>query len=124
MKEGSEERPWFSFAAEGPPPKIPVAAMLQVSLTSTNSTSGADPSEFPRNNGGALQQASLFYAGRIVEHFGAFVQWSYDGIAHHSSIDNVDLRFAGNHKGGDFEVANGLTVNNHPAVSDIYNTPP
>jgi hypothetical protein len=129
MKEAKKEegeRPWFSFADEGPAPKIPVAAMLQVSLTSTNNTNtdGADPSEFPRNNAGALQQASLFYAGRILDHLGAFVQWTYDGIAHHSSIDNVDLRLADSHKAGDLDVAYGLTVNNNPTVSDIYNTTP
>ena len=123
-KADSGERPWFSFTAEGPAPKIPVAAMLQVSLTSTHSTSGADPSDFPRNNAGALQQASLFYAGRIIEHLGAFVQWTYDGIAHHSSVDNIDLRLAGHHTAGDFDVAYGLTVNNNPTVSDIYNSTP
>src|SRR5215471_14655127 len=111
-KEASEDRPWFSFAGEGPAPRIPVAAMLQVSLTSTNSTSGADPGDFPRNNAGALQQASLFYAGRIIEHLGAFVQWSYDGIAHHSSIDNVDLRLASRYAAGETDIAYGLTVNN------------
>src|SRR5215831_17145615 len=41
-KKEEGERPWFSFSADGPAPKIPVAAMLQVSLTSTNNTSGAD----------------------------------------------------------------------------------
>ena len=123
-KEESGDRPWVSFAAEGPAPKIPIAVMLQVSLTNTNSTSGADPSDFPRNNAGVLQQASLFYAGRIAEHFGAFVQGTYDGVEQRSSIDNVDLRIAGGHKAGDLDVAYGLTVNNNPTVSDIYNSTP
>jgi hypothetical protein len=123
MKETSGERPWISFQAEGPPPKLPLAAMVQFSLTNTQST-GADASEFPRNNAAVLQQASLFYAGRIAEHFGAFAQWTYDGVAHHSSIDNVDLRLANRYTADKVDIAYGLTVNNNPTVSDIYNSTP
>jgi hypothetical protein len=124
MQEVRGERPWVSFQSEGPPPLLPLAAMLQVSYTHTSSTSGEDASSFPRNNSVALQEASLFYAGRIAEHLGAFAQWTYDGIAHHSSIDNVDLRLANRSKLGDMDAAYGITVNNNPTVSDIYNTAP
>jgi len=105
-------------------PKIPIAAMLQVSLTHTESTGAADPSEFPRNNDAVLQQFSLFYAGRIIDHLGAFAQWTYDGVDHHSSIDNVDIRLAGRYEGDTSEVSYGVTLNNNPTVSDIYNTTP
>jgi len=123
-KENKEERPWFPTQSDGPPPKLPVAALLQLSGTNTRSTAGADPGEFPRNNAATLQQFSLFYAGRITDLLGAFVQWSYDGIVHHSAVDNVDLRFAQNFSRGNFDLAYGLTLNNNPTVSDIYNTTP
>ena len=123
-KTTNEERPWFPTTNDGPPPKLPLAAMVQVSLTNTNSTAGEDPSNFPRNNAAVLQQFSLFYAGRIAEYLGAFTQWTYDGVAHHSAIDNVDLRFANRAKLGAADVDYGLTVNNNPTVSDIYNTTP
>src|SRR5205823_11049051 len=67
---------------------------------------------------------SVFYAGRISEHVGAFTQWTYDGVAHRSAIDNVDLRYADHRKLGATDLAYGLTVNNNPTVSDIYNTTP
>ena len=124
MKPANEERPWLPTRNDGPPPKLPLAAMAQLSATNTDSTAGADPSNFPRNNSAVLQQFSLFYAGRIAEYAGAFTQWTYDGVAHHSSIDNVDLRFAGHTKLGATELAYGATVNNNPTVSDIYNTTP
>jgi hypothetical protein len=124
MKSGNEERPWFPTRSDGPPPKLPLAAMLQLSATNTNSTAGADPSNFPRNNSAVLQQFSLFYAGRIAQQFGAFAQWTYDGIAHHSSIDNVDLRYANHLKREGIDLTYGLTLNNNPTVSDIYNTTP
>ena len=58
-KEANGERPLFSFKTDSPPRWVPVAAMLQLSLTNTRSTADADPSQFPRNNDVVLQQASL-----------------------------------------------------------------
>jgi hypothetical protein len=124
MKDVKEERPWLPMSSDGPPPKLPLAAMLQLSATNTNNTAGADQSNFPRNNEATLQQLSLFYAGRIAEYVGAFAQWTYDGIAHHSSIDNVDLRYANHLKREGTDLTYGLTLNNNPTVSDIYNTTP
>src|SRR5215470_8941842 len=49
MQEAKEERPWLSFQDSGPPPKLPIAAMAQVSLTDTARTAGADAENFPRN---------------------------------------------------------------------------
>jgi hypothetical protein len=124
MKSVEQERPWLAAQSDGPPPKLPLAGMVQLSATNTNGTSGADPSNFPRNNSVVLQQASLFYAGRIAEYLGAFAQWTYDGVAHHSSVDNVDIRFANRLKHENADLSYGLTLNNNPTVSDIYNTTP
>ena len=124
MQSVKEDRPWFPTRDDGPPPKLPLAAMLQLSATHTSSTAGADPNNFPRNNSAVLQQLSLFYAGRIAESVGAFVQWSYDGVAHHGAIDNVDLRYVDHLKRDGADLTYGLTVNNNPTVSDIYNTTP
>ena len=123
VKEG-EERPWLPTRSDGPPPKLPLAGMVQISDTNTNSTADTDPSNFPRNNSIVLQQFSLFYAGRIAEYLGAFAQWTYDGVAHHSSIDNVDIRFANRLKHEGTELSYGVTLNNNPTVSDIYNSTP
>jgi hypothetical protein len=123
-KDTNEERPWLPTQNGGPPPKLPVAAMLQLSATHTGSTAGADASNFPKDNGVVLEQLSLFYAGRIAENVGAFAQWTYDGVAHHSSVDNTDLRYADHLSNGAWDVAYGVTVNNNPTLSDIYNTTP
>ena len=123
MKETSDDRAWISFAADEPPPKLPLAAMLQFALTNTRSTA-TDPSQFPRNNAVVAQDASVFYAGRIAEHFGAFMQGTFDGVEEQAAIDNVDLRAAGRYSAGDFDLAYGLTINNNPTVSDIYNSTP
>jgi hypothetical protein len=39
------------------------------------------------------QQASIFYAGRIVDHLGAFAQVTYDGTANDVALDNTDIRY-------------------------------
>ena len=124
LKGGNEQRPWFPTQRDGPPPKLPLAAMIQMSATSTKSTAGAGVGNFPRNNDVVLQQFSLFYAGRIAENLGAFAQWTYDGIAHHSAIDNVDVRAAGHLVREGIDLVYGLTLNNNPTISDIYNSTP
>src|SRR5690242_15112797 len=86
IKKAEGERPWLNLASEfladpgtdkTPAPRLPLAVMVQASLTNTQSTANADPDSFPRNNDFVLQQLSAFYAGRIAEHFGAFAQWTY-----------------------------------------------
>jgi hypothetical protein len=123
-KDGA--RPLLSFDKEGPPPVVPLAAFLQASITHTarTNTGGTDASTFSRQDELVLQQASLFLAGRINEHAGGFAQWSYDGVEHHSAIDNVDVRIAHRYESDRLKVLYGLSLNNNPTVSDIYNTTP
>jgi len=120
------ERPIVSLrgTSDGPAPLVPLAVMVQGSLSKTSRRGDADPSLFPRDGDVVVQQASLFLSGRLAEHLGVFSQWTYDGVEHHSAVDNVDLRYARNAKIGCVDVDFGLTLNNNPTVSDIYNTTP
>ena len=102
---------------------IPLAAMLQFSNTNTR-TIDNNNYDFVRNNDPTLQQASIFYGGRIAGPVGAFVQWTYDGIEHHSGIDNTDIRAAGHFTQGDIDFIYGMTLNNNPTVSDVWNSTP
>ncbi|MEI8171813.1 MAG: hypothetical protein WCG50_19220, partial [Rhodoferax sp.] len=121
-----EERPLVSFSRDGDPPLIPIAGFLQTSVTRTaNTTSpGTDASNFPDQKSLELQQASVFLAGRLSDHVGGFIQYSYDGQADKGQIDNVDLRYANAYKSDSLNVAYGFSLNNNPTVSDIYNTTP
>ena len=127
IKEAAaDERPLLSLDKDGPPPLIPIAAFAQASVTRTakTDTAGADPSSFPAQDRWVLQQLSVFLAGRLANHVGAFAQWSYDGVAHHSAVDNVDIRFANHYAGNGVDVAWGLSLNNSPTMSDLYNSTP
>src|ERR1700755_1276702 len=61
----------------------PFAVMLQPTFTHTQEPQpgGAAPG-FAANNDFAMQQISLFTGGRITENSGAFIQGTYDGVAH------------------------------------------
>jgi hypothetical protein len=102
---------------------IPLSAMVQVSRTSSRTVDQAN-FDFVRNDDVALQQASVFLAGRIVDHVGVFAQWTYDGIAHHAALDNTDIRAAWHMTENDIDFIYGVTVNNNPTVSDVWNTTP
>jgi hypothetical protein len=125
LKQTDGDRPLVSFAKDSLPPLIPLAAFVQASVSRTANTrsAGAD-AFFADNDALALQQISALLAGRIADKAGGFVQWTYDGVSHHSAVDNVDLRVAGRYARETFNVSYGLSLNNNPTVSDIYNSTP
>ena len=106
-------------------PFLPLAAMLLTSFTHTaeGQPGGATP-HFNANNNVALDQLSLFYAGRIVPHVGAFVQGTYDGVAGTAAIDNVDIRAANQGTVAGLDLLYGVSFNNNPTVQDVWNTTP
>lgn len=103
--------------------KLPISAMILASYTNTDRNQPYPASEHYGANGNfAVDQISVFLAGRVSDHVGGFVQTTFDGIASQSFIDNVDLRVAGtaNLFGRPSDV--GLSFNNSPGLSDPYNS--
>jgi hypothetical protein len=103
---------------------IPIAGMLLLSWSKTDSKDATGENELAKDGKVALQQASLFTGGRIMANLGAFVQATYDGIARHSSMDMVDIRYAARQKSGNNDITYGLTLNNNPTAQDVWNTTP
>ncbi|HEY4041087.1 MAG TPA: hypothetical protein VGM32_04490 [Rhodopila sp.] len=108
---------------QGPLAKIPLAGFVLNSFTHTN-TSQPQPAapDFGRNNNFALDQISLFLAGRITDYAGAFVQGTYDGVGHTVHLDNTDLRLTTVVDAYDRDLRLGVSVNNGPTVQDPYNS--
>lgn len=104
---------------------IPLAGMLQASLTNTSvdQPGGAGPGFAPNNNP-AIDQTSLFVAGRLFDSVGTFTQITYDGIAKQLHWDNLDVRYAQSGNLFGKPVILGLTVNNNPTVTDPWNSAP
>ena len=119
----------------------PLSVMLQPSFTATakGQPGGAAP-HFADNNNFALNQLSLFYAGRLLgpyadkifepdtaaflNKFGVFLQTTYDGVGRSWAWDNAELRFADNGTIFDKPVTYGFYANNNPGLQDPWNSTP
>lgn len=83
------------------------------------------PGEAQNGTAAFPQQLSLFYAGKIAPHFGAFFQLTYANDSGTISIDNTDLRFADMMILPDeHSLVYGVSLNNNPTVQDLWNSTP
>jgi hypothetical protein len=83
------------------------------------------PGEAQNGTAGFPQQLSLFYAGKIAPHFGAFFQLTYASDSGTIGIDNSDLRFADMRiLPNDRSLIYGVSLNNNPTVQDLWNSTP
>jgi hypothetical protein len=120
-------RPLLTLRFDENAPLIPLAGMLQVSNShvANTKTTGTDPAaDFAHTDSIVLQQASLFLNGKLADHVGCFCQWTYDDVARHASIDNAEVRIADDYANDSVKLLYGLSINNSPTMSDIYNTTP
>ena len=114
------------YTWDGGDSKLPrVSAMLQTYLTHTDKgqPGGAAP-HFADNNNPSINQISLFYGGKLFDHAGAFFQATYDGVARRIAWDLLDVRYASPAKFGNTDAIVGVTINNTPAVQDLWNSTP
>ncbi|MDE2007222.1 MAG: hypothetical protein KGI51_11690 [Rhodospirillales bacterium] len=109
---------------------MPLSAMLEGSFTHTQQSmaQGAQPHGYDTNNNWVFDQASIFVAGRVTDHTGGFMQFTYSNYDNRQGgngivVDNSDLRpYTTTFQafGNDLEV--GLTINNNPTVQDPFNS--
>ena len=104
---------------------VPLSAMLVASYThtKTDQPDNAGPHDGPNNNF-SLQEASLFFAGRVSDHVGVFAQTTYSDIDRLLTLDNVDVRYATPLKIADKPAILGISINNNPTIQDVWNTTP
>jgi hypothetical protein len=104
---------------------IPLSAMAVASWTHTAKDQVPPPEHLRGNDNLVFDQASLFVAGGIGDHFGGFAQLvTYDGVGRSFSWDNIDLRAVTNAKIFGQDSVFGVTLNNNPTVQDPWNTLP
>jgi hypothetical protein len=112
-------------ASDGKKHFPPIAASAYASFTHTaQAQPGGAARWFAPNDNVALDQASLYYAGAIDRHLGAFAQLTYDGIGRQLHIDNADIRYARDRTWFGIDTVAGLTLNNAPTVQDLWNSTP
>jgi len=78
---------------EGLLASIPLAVTAITSFTHTGSAQPSPPADhFADNNNFALDQVSVYLAGRATPWAGEFIQATYDGVDRTFVLDNTDLR--------------------------------
>ena len=105
-------------------PSIPVAAMAIASFTRTKHDQDPAPDHLSANDNLVLDQASVFIAGGVGQHFGGFAQLTYDGVGRQFAWDNLDLRAVTSAKVFGADSTFGISLNNSPTVQDPWNTLP
>lgn len=99
----------------------PVSAMV---MASTSFEAKANDPQSSKTSTDFPQQLSLFYAGRITDNAGAYIQLTYDDQSGTVGIDNTDIRFADVASLDGHNVIYGLSLNNNPTVQDLWNSTP
>jgi hypothetical protein len=109
---------------DGKDGKIPLSAMLVANSTRTakNAADGDVKPHFGSNNNSAVQEVSLFVAGRLTDNIGTFVQGTYSGVERTESLDQFDIRYARSMQLGGKEATVGLSLNGNPTLTDPFNT--
>ena len=103
---------------------VPLALMAVVGQTRTSSDLPEAPEHYSTNNNFALNELTGFIAGRIGSHAGAFIEAAYSGTERHTAWGAFDVRYARNFTVGGHGIVGGITLNNNPTVSDLWNSTP
>lgn len=99
----------------------PVSAMAVLSFVHTNKDQAAPPAaRYGVNDNATIDQISLFVAGGINEHLGAFSQYTWDGVGKGVSWDQLDFRAITRAKLDGKDVTLGLSLNNNPGVQEVW----
>ncbi len=109
---------------DGKAGKIPLSAMLVAGYAHTSKDQDPPPDHLKANDNLTFDEGSLFVAGRFTDHIGSFVQITYDGVAHKTSLDQTDIRYATSTELFGRETIVGVTLNNNPGVQDPFNSMP
>ena len=104
---------------------LPLSGMVVASFNRTSKAQAEAPAPgYKTNNNFALDEASLFIAGKLADQLGSFIQVTHDGIGKSTSLDQMDIRFAHATELNGQDLVLGLSLNNNPGVQDPFNTLP
>jgi hypothetical protein len=126
LKKAGRDFKLFGYSAEDQTHDLPPVALLVnggFTHTEADQPGGAGP-HLGRNDIVNLENASLYYAGRFNSESGAFIELAYEGATRNLGPGEVDIRYAHDTDLQDTDIVYGLTLNDDPTVSDIFNSTP
>ena len=115
---------------------IPIAMSVQAGVNRmSNNVADGNPAAAagsdidPRNGQIAPDQVSIYTGGRIADNVGLFAQYTFafdqgDRRRGTFGADNFDLRYADHWVGDKRDLIYGLSLNNNPGVTDVFNSSP
>jgi hypothetical protein len=103
---------------------IPLALMTVLGQTHTSADLGEAPDHFDTNNNFAMNELTGFLAGRLAPHLGAFVEAAYSGTERKFAWGAFDVRSAWSGTLHGLGYVAGVTLNNNPTVTDLWNSTP
>ena len=113
------------LAGKSLPLRLPVSVSAVTSRSSTRKTSDVTPDNFPHDRETVIQEASVYYGGRIAGNVGALVQYKYHALDFKWATEMAEVRYANETTlGKEQQLIYGATVNNNPSIADIYNSTP
>lgn len=105
--------------------KVPLSLMLVETYTHTAKAQTSPPANnFSTNDNVELQQASIFVAGRLADNLGILAQGTYSQNGGLLGWDNSDLRYARSFTVLGRPAIWGVSLNNNPSLTDVFNTAP
>lgn len=102
---------------------IPISAGAIVSRVSTANEKIGDMT-LEDSDRLMIQRLSMYLAGRIGEGSGAFVNYNYNTTEKRGMMEMFDVRTTSSKTINGKELLFGISLNNNPTVSDIYNSTP
>jgi hypothetical protein len=70
------------------------------------------------------QQINLWFAGKLSEHAGGYIQMTYNVENNHFNFDNSDARYARQSELGGKTLDWGIDFNNNPTIEDLWQSTP
>ena len=113
-------------ASDNKPHFPPLAFMVQTGYTRSQTPTSSPAGEGSRlNDNWSMNEATLYYGGAIIPNYvGGFIQGTYDGVAHSFGLNTSDIRFAKDGTIMGKDMVWGISLNNSPTMSDIWNSTP
>src|SRR5215469_2022329 len=113
----------YTFSKQDGGIKVPLSATV-LSVFDSPNKAAPTPSPYSNEDNLIVQDVSVFLAGRLAEHLGAFVKGTYFGVSRSAAWDSLDVRYARTLELGGQSVVAGIDVNNQPTVQDLWSSTP
>jgi len=104
---------------------LPISFVAEASFTHTSKDELANVAAgYNANNNVSFNELGAFYAGKIAGKIGAFIEVTYDAIEKSFHWEDFDLRYADETKLSGHDVVYGVSLNNAPTVTDMWEVAP